>query len=115
VFEARPARGGVAQSGLGPEAAHARAGARAEGHAPLDGGADQPGQDGGGLRERVGRDAVVGRLETATGEEAPHAGPDSGKDRCDVLVGRWRGGVEGQDVGLGGGEDAIEHEGGSAR
>ena len=67
---ARPARGGVAHSGLGPEATHARAGARAEGDAALDGGADEPGQDGGGLGERVGRDAVVVGLETAAGEEA---------------------------------------------
>ena len=89
---ARSARGGVARSGLGSEATHARASARAESAAALDGGANEPGQDGGGLGEGAGQGAVVLGLESAASEKPPHAGPvceaRSNSSRC---AERWLG------------------------
>ena len=70
----------VTEVWLVAEAADAGAGARAEGAAALDGGADEAGEDWRGLAEGVGGRAIVFRLELAAGEQPPDAGTDSGED-----------------------------------
>ena len=64
----RTARSGVTEIRLVAEAAHARASAWAEGDPALDRGPREAGQNGRGLAERIGRRAVVGRLDLAAGE-----------------------------------------------
>ena len=92
----RAARGGVTEIRLVAEAADAGAGAGAEGDPALDGGPGEAGQDGRGSRERVGRRAVVCRLELAAGEQPPDAGADRGEDLRHVLIARWGRGVKGE-------------------
>jgi len=102
--------GDVTEVRLVAEAADAGAGAGAEGDAALDGGADDPGQDGRGLAEGVGRRAVVFWLELATGEQPPDPGADGGEELRQVLIARWGRGVNGEVAGLRLAEDAVEHE-----
>ena len=64
----RTARSGVTEIRLVAEAAHARASTWAEGDPALDRGPREAGQNGRGLAERIGRRAVVGRLDLAAGE-----------------------------------------------
>jgi hypothetical protein len=107
---ARAAGGDVTEVRLVAEAADAGAGAGAEGDAALDGGAEDPGQDGRGLAEGVGRRAVVCWLELATGEQPPDTGADGGEDLRHVLIARWGRGVKGEVAGLRLAEDAVEYE-----
>jgi hypothetical protein len=55
---------------------------------PLDGGAHEPGQDGRGLGELVGKRAVVFRLELAAGERLSDLGADGVEDVRHVVVAR---------------------------
>ena len=60
-----------------PEPAHPCPGPRAQGHAPLDRGARDPGQRRGRLGERVvGPGPLVLWLQAAAPQEPPHAPPD---------------------------------------
>jgi hypothetical protein len=71
------------------EAADAGAGPGAQGDAPLDGGAHEPGQDGRGLGKWVGGRLVVFRLELAAGEQLSDPGAGGGEDVRHVVVARW--------------------------
>jgi len=93
------------------EAADAGAGTGAESDAALDGRADDPGQDGRGLAEGVGRHVVLARLELTTGEQPPDPSADGGEDPGHVRVARWRRGVKGEAAGLRFAEHAVKHEG----
>jgi hypothetical protein len=106
----RTAGGDVTEVRLVAEAADASAGAGAEGDTALDGGADEAGEDGRGLGERVGRCRVIGRLEVAAGEQPRDTGADGGEDVRHVLVARWRCGVKGELSRPSFAEDAVEHE-----
>jgi hypothetical protein len=107
---ARAAGGDVTEVRLLAEAAEAGAGAGAESDAALDGGADDPGQDGRGLAEGVGRRAGVGWLELATGEQPSDTGADGGEELCHVLIARCGRRVKGEVAGLRLAEDAVEYK-----
>jgi len=100
----------VTEIRLVAEAADAGAGTGAEGNAALDGRADDPGEDGRGPAEGIGRRVVVSRLELATSEQPPDPCADRGKNPHHVLVAGWRRGVKGEAAGLRFTEDAVKHE-----
>jgi hypothetical protein len=101
----------MAEIGLVAEAADAGAGPGAEGDAALDGGADEAGQDGGGLSEWVGGRLVIFRLELAAGEEPSDPGADGGQDVCHLVIAWWGRGVKDERPGARLAEDPVQHQG----
>jgi hypothetical protein len=107
---ARTASSDMPEVGLVAEAADAGAGARTEGDAALDGGADKTGEDRRGVGEGVGGRAVVVRLELVAGEQPSDPAADGNEDLGDIFIAHWRGGVKCEPTWRALAEDAVQHE-----